>query len=320
MSAEHHPWARLKIGIVVLVGLIIFVFMISTVGSEQSLFTSTYTLRLFLPNVQGLVNGAMVTLGGLKVGYVKSMDFSTKESLNGVDVTVKIVEKYRSTITTSSVAQIKTIGLLGDKYIDIGIGGQGETPLADNALVPLRESFDLESAGPKLKTALAEFTEVMANARRITGSIDKGEGSVGRMIKEQTMANEMERFLHSMNGMMAAIEEKRGSLGRLVYDPTLAGNMTDVSSNLKTVTDQIRKGEGSLGKLVMDDRLYANIASFTSRADSLMARVNNDSSNVSRLVSDGRYSTDLLQLMRDMNLLLVDLREHPERYVKISVF
>ena len=134
------------------------------------------------------------------------------------------------------------------------------------------------------------------------------------------MANEMERFLHSMNGMMAAIEEKRGSLGRLVYDPTLAGNMTDVSSNLKTVTDQIRKGEGSLGKLVMDDRLYANIASFTSRADSLMARVNNDSSNVSRLVSDGRYSTDLLQLMRDMNLLLVDLREHPERYVKISVF
>ncbi len=320
MSEPHYSWARLKIGIVVLIGLIIFVFMISTVGSEQSLFASTYSLRLFLPNVQGLVNGAMVTLGGLKVGYVKKMEFSTKDSLNGVDVTVKVLDEYRSTITTSSIAQIKTIGLLGDKYIDIGIGKQGETPLADNSLVPLRESFDLEAAGPSLKTALAEFTEVMGNARRITGAIERGNGSVSRLINQPTMANEMERFLHSMNGMMAAIEEKRGSVGKLVYDPALAGNMTDVSSNLKTVTDQIRKGEGSLGKLVMDDRLYTNLATFTARADSLMAKVNADSSNVSRLISDGHYSTDLLKLMRDMNLLLIDLREHPERYVKFSVF
>jgi phospholipid/cholesterol/gamma-HCH transport system substrate-binding protein len=262
----------------------------------------------------------MVTLGGLKVGFVKEMTFVTRDTVNGVEVTVKILEKYRSTITTSSVAQIKTIGLLGDKYIDIGIGKQGETPMAENATIPLRESFDLEAAGPQLKSALAEFTATMANARRITGSIEKGEGSVGKLLKQQGVANEMERFLHSMNTMMAALEQKRGTLGALVYDPALAGNITDVSSNLRTVTDHIRKGEGSLGKLVMDDRLYNNLASFTSRADSLLAKANNDSSNVSKLITDKRFSTDLLGLMRDLNLLLVDLREHPERYVKFSMF
>jgi phospholipid/cholesterol/gamma-HCH transport system substrate-binding protein len=89
---------------------------------------------------------------------------------------------------------------------------------------------------------------------------------------------------------------------------------------MKTVTDQIRQGEGSLGKLVMDNRLYNNLSSFTSRADSLMAKASNDSSNVSKLISDQNFYTDLVKLMRDMNLLLVDLREHPERYVKFSVF
>lgn len=320
MSAQKQNWANLKVGIVVLVGLVIFVFMVSTVGTEQNIFSSTYSLKLFLPNVQGLVEGAMVTLGGLKVGFVSHMDFVSRDTVNGVEVTVKVLDKYRSTITVSSVAQIKTIGLLGDKYIDIGIGRQGETPAAEYAFIPLRESFDLEAAGPQLKSALAEFTQVMANARRITTSIEKGEGSVGKLIRQPAVADEMERFLHSMNGMMAALEEKRGALGRFVYDPALAGNITDVSSNLKTVTDQIRRGDGTLGKLVMDDRLYSNLATFTSRADSLLAKANADSSNVSRLISDGNFSTDLLKLMRDLNLLLVDLREHPDRYVKFSVF
>jgi phospholipid/cholesterol/gamma-HCH transport system substrate-binding protein len=320
MSAQKHSWANLKVGIVVLIGLVIFVFMVSTVGTEQNIFSSTYVLKLFLPNVQGLVNGAMVTLGGLKVGFVSSMDFVSKDTVNGVEVSVKVLDKYRSSITTSSVAQIKTIGLLGDKYIDIGIGRKGETPLAESAVIPLRESFDLEAAGPQLKGALTEFTQVMANARRITGSIEKGEGSVGKLLRQPAVADEMERFLRSMNGMMAALEEKRGALGKFVYDPALAGNITDVSSNLKTVTDQIRRGDGTLGKLVMDDRLYNHLASFTSRADSILAKANADSSNVSRLITDGNYAKDLLTLMRDLNLLLVDLREHPDRYVKFSVF
>jgi phospholipid/cholesterol/gamma-HCH transport system substrate-binding protein len=320
MSANQNSWANLKIGIVVLIGLVIFVFMVSTVGTEQNIFSSTYSLKFFMPNVQGLVNGAMVTLGGLKVGYVKDMQFTTKDTMNGVEVTVSVLSKYQSSITTGSVAQIKTIGLLGDKYIDIGIGRQGQTPLAENSFIPLRESFDLEAAGPQLKAALADFTEVMGNAKRITGAMDKGEGSVGKFIKQPNIANEMERFLSSMNAMMAAVERKQGALGKFVYDETLSKNIADVSTNMKTVTDQIRQGEGSLGKLVMDDRLYNDLSSFTSRADSLMAKASGDSSNVSKLITDQNFYTDLVKLMRDMNLLLVDLREHPERYVKFSVF
>jgi len=320
MNSTQLRWYSLRVGIVVLIGLVIFVFIITVVGTEQNIFTAKYSLKVFMPNVQGLVNGAMVTLGGLKIGYVKGMEFKTRNGMNGVEITLDITTKYRASITTSSVGQIKTIGLLGDRYIDLSIGAEGEQALEEYSFIPLGESFDLETAGPQLKKALGDFTEVMGNAKRITASIEKGEGSVGKFIKQPTVAAEMERFLRSLNGLMAAMEAKQGALGKFVYDQSLSENITDVSANLKTVTDQIRQGKGTVGKLIMDDKLYVNLSSFTSRADSIMARASGDSSNVSKLLNDGNFYSQIMSLMKDLNLLLVDLKEHPSKYVHVSVF
>jgi phospholipid/cholesterol/gamma-HCH transport system substrate-binding protein len=320
MDSQQLRWSNLKVGIVLLIGLIIFVFIVSIVGTEQNIFTSTYTVKLFVTNVHGLVKGAMVTLAGLKIGYVTDMSFTTKDTVNGVEVSLTVLTKYRTSITTGTVAQIKTIGLLGDKYIDLSIGSRNEPPVAEFAFVPLLESFDLETASPQFKSSLADFTELMASARRIAASVERGEGSVGRLVRNPDVARGMERFVGSLNGVMSAVEKKRGVLGKLVYDDSLSRSVADVSANLRTITDHIRQGKGSMGKLIMEDELYRNLTSFTARADTLMSKAANDSSSVSRLVNDGRFYSQLTTLMKDLNLFLVDLKEHPERYVHFSVF
>jgi phospholipid/cholesterol/gamma-HCH transport system substrate-binding protein len=320
MNAAQMRWSNLKVGIVVLIGIIVFVFIVSIVGTEQNIFTSTYKVNFFVTNVHGLVNGAMITLGGLKIGYVSSMVFVTQNGVNGVEVSADLVTKYRSSITSATVAQIKTIGLLGDKYIDLTIGSQTEQTLAENSFIPVVESCDIETAGPQFKTALANFNELMGSAKRIAGSMEKGEGSIGRFIKHPTVANEVEKFLRSLNTLMSAVEQRKGLLGKITYDESLSKNISDISSNLKSVTDHIREGKGTMGKLVMDDRLYTNLASFTSRADTLMTKASADTSSVSRLVGNGDFYRELLGLIKDLNRLIVDLKEHPERYVKFSVF
>jgi phospholipid/cholesterol/gamma-HCH transport system substrate-binding protein len=320
MDTKLMTWSNLKVGIVIFIGLIIFVFVVTIVGTEQNLFTPTYTLKLFMPNVHGLVNGGMVALGGLKIGYVRDMQFTSKDGVNGVAITMSVVTKYRSTITTGSVAQIKTIGLLGDKYIDISIGNRAETALAEDAFVPLLESFDLEDAGPEFKTALADFSAVLRDAKRITASVARGQGSLGKFVEEPTVAQEMERFLRSLNSVMTAIQEQHGSLGKMVYDPTLSKNIQDISANLTSVTQQLRQGKGTFGKLLMDDTLYRNLSSFAARGDSLLGRAEADSSNVSRIISDKNFYAQILSLMKDLNILITDMKEHPERYVHVSVF
>ncbi len=320
MNAAQMRWSNLKVGIVVLIGIIVFVFIVSIVGTEQNIFTSTYKVKFFVTNVHGLVNGAMVSLGGLKVGYVSSMVFVTRDSVNGVEVSADLMTKYRPSITTSTVAQIKTIGLLGDKYIDLTIGSENETPIPENSYIPIVESFDIETAGPQFKAALADFTELMGSAKRIAGSMERGEGSIGRLIKHPTVANETEKFLKSLNSLMNSIEQKRGLLGQIAYNESLSKNISDISSNLKSVTDQIREGKGTMGKLIMDDRLYLSLSSFTARADTLMSKASADTSSVSQLVGNGNFYRELLGLIKDLNLLIVDLKEHPDRYVKFSVF
>ncbi len=320
MDSQQLRWSNLKVGIVLMIGLIIFVFIVSIVGTEQNIFTSTYTVKLFVTNVHGLVNGAMVTLGGLKVGYVTDLQFQTRDTVNGVEVTATLLSKYQASVTTSTMAQIKTIGLLGDKYIDLSIGNRNEPPVAENSFIPIVESFDIETAGPQFKSALADFTELMGSARRIAASVEKGEGSLGKLVKRNDVALGMERFLASLNGVMSAVEKKRGLLGSLVYDDSLSRGVSEVSSNLRSITGQIRKGQGTMGKLIMEDDLYRHLSSFTSRADSLMAKAASDSSNVSKFIGDGKFYIQMNTLMRDLNLFLIDLKEHPERYVHFSVF
>ena len=320
MDSQQLRWSNLKVGIVLLIGLIIFVFIVSIVGTEQNIFTSTYMVKLFVTNVHGLVKGAMATLAGLKIGYVTDMTFTTKDTVNGVEVSLTVLSKYRGSITTGTAAQIKTIGLLGDKYIDLSIGSRNEAPVAEYAFIPLLESFDIETASPQFKSSLADFTELMASARRIAASVERGEGSVGRLVRNPDVARGMERFVGSLNGVMSAVEKKRGVLGKFVYDDSLSRSVSDVSANLRTITEHIRQGKGSMGKLIMEDELYRNLTAFTARADTLMSRASNDSSSVSRFVNDGRFYTQFTTLMKDLNLFLVDLKEHPERYVHFSVF
>lgn len=320
MNDAQLRWSNLKVGIVVLIGIVIFVFIVSIVGTEQNIFASTYELKLFMPNVRGLVNGAMVTLGGLKIGYVTDMRFVTVRETTGVDVRMKVLTKYASSITTSSVAQIKTIGLLGDKYIDISIGFDGEQALPEGSELPLLESFDLEAAGPRLNKTLEDFSELLSNAKEITGTIRKGEGSVGRLVHRPVVAEELERFVASMNRIAAAVEGGEGALGAMVRDRRLGENLAAVAANLRTVTDRLSRGEGTAGKLIMDESLYRSLASFSARADSLLGRAADDSSNVAKMISDPEFYDRISRLLEDLDLLLVDLREHPDRYVKVSIF
>jgi phospholipid/cholesterol/gamma-HCH transport system substrate-binding protein len=70
----------------------------------------------------------------------------------------------------------------------------------------------------------------------------------------------------------------------------------------------------------MDESLYSSLSSFSARADSILARAGADSSNVSRMIEDPEFYARISRLLKDLDLLLVDLRQNPDRYVKISVF
>jgi phospholipid/cholesterol/gamma-HCH transport system substrate-binding protein len=301
---KHLRWAELRVGLLVLAGAALLIFILAIVGSNIKLFTPEYRLMLFVPNIEGLVNGSMVTLAGRKVGFVNDMQFVQVEGQNGVQVELKLDKSFQDRITDHSQAIIRTIGLLGDKYVDISLGNPGERVLKDGEYLKMISSVDFEVFTSKLNTSFDDFAATLASMRHITKRLDE---------------EDLGKFVRSMNNVVNAVTAQRGSAGKLIYDQALYRQFSSVAENLDTVTTLLKRGHGTLGKMIVDSTLYRTLASFSSRSDSLVSNLMH-SGSAGRVFNDDQLYSDLMNLIKELNALVTDIRTNPDRYVQVKIF
>jgi phospholipid/cholesterol/gamma-HCH transport system substrate-binding protein len=301
---KHLRWAELRVGLLVVVGAGLLIFILAIVGSNIKLFTPEYRLMLFVPNIEGLVNGSMVTLAGRKIGFVNDMRFVQVEGQNGVQVELKLDKSFQDRITDHSQAIIRTIGLLGDKYVDISLGSPGEKVLTEGEYLKMISSVDFEVFTSKLNTSIDDFAATLASMRHITKRLDE---------------EDLGRFVRSMNNVVNALTAQRGSAGKLIYDQALYRQFSAVAENLDTVTTLLKRGNGTLGKMIVDSTLYRTLASFSSRSDSLVSNLMH-SGSAGKVFSDDQLYSDLMKLIKELNALVADIRTNPDRYVQVKLF
>lgn len=313
----------LKVGITIFIALVIFIIFVSIVGTENNVFSRNYELKVFLTNIEGLANGSMVTLGGMKIGQVRDFEFSRINDTNGIVVTITIRRSYQELITENSTASIKTIGMLGDKYIDISIGKVNERKLSDGEFLPVKDIFSLENAANKLQVKLdstfALINSSLKDVKEITRNLVEGKGSLGQLITSNSIADNINKTMYNINEITKAIVEKRGTLGMSIYDKRLYENLQEASKNINMLVDSISAGKGTLGKLIKNDTLYTTLNSISIRLDSVMTKINANSTVGNLLNSDELY-LDILKLIKDFNLLILDFKEHPKKYIDIKIF
>jgi phospholipid/cholesterol/gamma-HCH transport system substrate-binding protein len=312
--------ANLKVGITVLIGLIVFFFFVIIVGTQEETFTSTYRLKMFVTNINGLAENSMVTLGGLKIGLVKKMDFSMAEGRKGIIVTVEVERKYRNLITNNSDASIQTIGVLGDKYVDITIGKEGEKPLDEGDFLHVKPSFDLAETADELKNTLKDFSSTLAEVKVILDTIKEGKGSLGKLITSNDLYYRLSSVLSSMDHIVGAVQQKRGTLGKVIYEPDLYNQLTETTGDMKVISDSLKHGRGTLGKLVMEDSLYKSVRLMSDRINDVLSKAEDKSSSVGSLLNNGELYNQMSDLVKELKALIADIKKNPDKYFKLSVF
>jgi phospholipid/cholesterol/gamma-HCH transport system substrate-binding protein len=312
--------SNLKVGLTVFIGLAALFVFLFIVGSENSFLSSKYELKIFIHNVMGLNDGSLVSLGGIKVGSVKSREFATKDGINGVDVTLDILTAYKNQITVNSTAQVKTIGLLGDQFVDITIGQAGEKPLKEGEYISVKPTLTFDKVAEKVEPMMDDFGGILKDMKSISDSIAHGKGAVGRLISDPKTGKTLKNVLNNINSVAAAINQKKGTLGKLAYDSSLYNNLNELTGNINSISDSVKSGKGSLGKLFVNDSLYNNVNSLTTKLDHLLSKMDSDTTLAGGLFNDSKFYKKFNSVLKDLNLLLIDLREHPENYVHFSVF
>ena len=317
-------WDQLKVGSLILVGLLILIVAMYKLGQAANLFTKRYELVTFLPNANGLRVGGAVAISGQQVGTVKKIEFLSvdADTLRNLRVEFEIDETMREQVREDSRARVRTMGLLGDKMIDISSGTPRYAVLTPGDTVQVAQALDYEQVISQAAGAVDDMVQLTHDLKEITGGIVRGEGTMGQLITNRSMYDELTGTLSRMNGMMARLQNPQGSFGRMMDDPQMYNQMVGLMGSLDTLLTQVQSEKGSIGKLMRDTTLYANLVGISTGADSLLKMMTTGNGFAAKMLKDDKLYDQLNKAVTDVNALLEDVRKDPRKYTKgmIKVF
>jgi phospholipid/cholesterol/gamma-HCH transport system substrate-binding protein len=317
-------WDQVRVAILMLVALGILGAAFYTLGKAANLFTKRYDLVVFLPGANGLRPGGSVTLAGQLVGTVKEIeflpvDFDTTRNLR---VLARVDRTVRDQIRRDSEARLRTMGLLGDKVLDISPGTPRFAVLQPGDTIRVAAAMDYEAVLAKAAGAVDDVVGLTHDLKAVTGGLAQGQGTIGQLLTNRAMYDQLTNAMARANALFAGLQNPNGTFGRVLNDPTLYVRLTSAITTLDSTLIALNSSKGSMGLLLRDTTLYANLVGIGQSADSLMKMMVNDEGLVAKLLADQGMYDRLNKLTTDLSAMLADVRRDPRRYTKgmISVF
>jgi phospholipid/cholesterol/gamma-HCH transport system substrate-binding protein len=317
-------WEQLKVGLLIAAALAVIGVAIYRLGQAANLFSRRYELLAYLPNASGLQAGGVVYVAGQYAGTIKSIEFLPvdNDTLRNLRVRMAIDHALQDQVRTDSKAKIRTLGLLGDKVIDISIGTPRYSALRDGDTIAVAPSLDYEAVLAQAAGAVSDMVDLTHDLRQITSSVVEGKGTMGQLLTNRALYDQFVGTMSRANAMLARVENPNGTFARLLDDPTLYNRFVSVVTSADSLVVALNDKNGTIGKLLRDDTLYTHIVSMAIAGDSLMKTLSNGQGFAGRLLNDPALYDRINKLTTDLGAILEDVRKDPRRYTRgvICVF
>lgn len=314
-------WDQLRVGLLIGLAVLVLGVAIYKLGQAANLFHKRYELIAFVPDANGLREGGSVMVAGQLAGTVKKIEFLPvdADTTRNLRLILAVDDGVREQIRRDSRGKLRTLGLLGDKVFDITPGTPRARPLGDGDTVRVVQSLDYEAVIAQASSAVDDLVDLTRDLRVITGGLVKGEGTVGQLLTNRALYDQLNGTLGRANAMLARFQNPNGSVGRLLDDPTLYNRLVEVIGSTDSLVLSINSSKGTAGLLLRDTTLYQNMVGITRGADSLMRTLTNGQGTASKLLTDQTLYDQLNKLVTDLSAILADVRRDPRRYTKEMV-
>lgn len=198
---------QLVVAVFVITGLVVLVSVTLVMGKNRmTVFQSVTVYRSIFKNTRGIYTGSEVTIHGVRTGNV----IKAKVLPDGtVEISFTTLKKHAFVINQSSVVHLKTLGVLGDRYVNIFTPDLSAPPLEKGALIPSQSTLglmnllsgnnkkdDLQDLMQSTQTLMESATTLMEDlsqtvekANKILKKIEQGEGSLGALINNRDLYN-----------------------------------------------------------------------------------------------------------------------------------
>lgn len=224
---------QIKLGAFVLGGLTLFLIAVFFIGSENNIFSRTFTVSAVFRNVEGLKRGDNVWLSGVKIGTVSDVRIISE---NEVVVDLSLKENQNRFIQKDAIAAIGSDGLVGSKIVVIRPGRSNSTVSEEDTLntVSPTDTQDIMNLARDVGENTRSLT---SDLRTMSSRINEGKGIVGELLNDGAIAQELRSAIVNLR--------------------TTGTNTAKASQELYTLVSELRTGPGLLPTLISDTS-YAN--------------------------------------------------------------
>jgi phospholipid/cholesterol/gamma-HCH transport system substrate-binding protein len=275
-----------KVGLLAVATMVAVVIMSLKVTSNQSGFGQYETFRTIVKDASGIFPKTPIKVAGINAGRIISIELQGNTAL----ITFEILKQIE--VTKNSKLRIKSVGFLGDKYIEIYIG-DSHTMLRKFDFIDSEEAAGLEnlikdtsevlgdvkqivrtmkdSIAPTgevspLKKILGDVSELVANTKEVTADLKRMTN--GSEAKINAMLDNLEAF----TGDLAYQTDKNNSDSAMSDIKEVLANTKKLTADMSSIVTDLKLGKGTIGKMLVEDEIADQVKDTLSSVKKLVGK------------------------------------------------
>lgn len=253
---------KFRLGVFVLSGISLLIIALYFIGEKRNLFGNTAHLYAVFNNVAGLRTGNSVRYSGIHVGTVQSIRIVNDTNIR---VEMAIESDVISHIRRDAIATIGSDGLVGSMVVNIFPGRKSGPSIAAGGEIRTYNRIRTEDLLNTLNVTNENAALLTVDLLKITHQINEGKGSIGTLLRDETMANDLKATMSNLRIVTAKASASVASFEKAIDDMDNPGTVIDLVKDTATA-GRIR-------------RMLTHLESASRSADSTLIHFNAMASN-----------------------------------------
>ncbi|MBP9679953.1 MAG: MCE family protein [Bacteriovorax sp.] len=275
-----------KVGLLAIATIIAVVVMSLKITSNQSGFGQYVTYRTIVKDASGIFPKTPIKVAGINAGRISAIELQGNTAL----ITFEILKQIQ--VTKNSRLRIKSVGFLGDKYLEIFIGDSNEylikydfidseeaaglenlikdttEVLADVKLIvrSMKNSIAPEGEVSPIKKILADVSELVANTKEVTASLKRV--TTGNEEKINALMDNLQAFSEDL---AYQVDKNNGDSAMADIKEVLA-NTKKLTADMQAIVADVKKGKGTIGKMLVEDEIADQVKDTLSSVQKIVGK------------------------------------------------
>jgi phospholipid/cholesterol/gamma-HCH transport system substrate-binding protein len=270
-----------------------------------------------------------VWLNGVVVGSVDDVALPSDPAQREILVTFRIDAKMARRMRADSRVAIRTLGLLGDRYLEVTSGTPSQPKLKDGSEVQAVQLTDVAAVLSQGGDVVSNVLAISGSLRRILERVEQGEGLIGELTMDpesgKVTVARLVSLMEQVDGLLRDVRAGRGVLGKLLTDPELesrlVGDFAAMAAAGRRVAEalaaDLERDDSAVAALLRDPQGRARVERVLdgagAAAESFAAvgrQLNEGDGTLARLLADEEFAGDFLD---NLALLTKTLRAIAEK-------